>query len=43
MTPAAKPSSVRWDRGWGSPEKKNTSAAPSVVIKKVNPVPRAAQ
>ena len=42
ITPAAKPSMARWNRGFGSPERKNTVAAPRVVIKKVNPVPRAA-
>lgn len=42
MTPAAKPNIARWNRGLGSPAKKNTMAAPSVVIKNVKPVPNAA-
>ncbi len=41
--PAAKPSMVRWNWGRGSSTKKNTTAAPKVVIRKVKPVPKAAQ
>ena len=43
ITPAAKPSSVRRNRGLGSPVRKNTMAAPRAVIPKVKPVPRAAR
>ena len=43
ITPAAKPSMARWDRGRGAPGRKNTTAAPRVVIRQVKPVPRAAQ
>ena len=43
ITPAAKPSMVRWNWGRGSSTKKNTTAAPKVVIRKVKPVPKAAQ
>ena len=43
MTPAAKPSMARWNWGRGSSAKKNTTAAPRVVIRKVKPVPSAAQ
>lgn len=43
ITPAAKPSIVRWNWGRGSSTKKNTTAAPKVVIRKVKPVPKAAQ
>lgn len=34
---------VRWNWGRGSSTKKNTTAAPKVVIRKVKPVPKAAQ
>ena len=43
ITPAANPSMPRRVWGWGTPAKKNTTAAPNVVIKQVKPVPRAAQ
>ena len=43
MTPAAKPSRGRWKREDGDAERKNTSAAPRVVMAKVNSVPCAAQ
>lgn len=39
ITPAAKPKNTRWIFLFISPRKKNTKAAPSIVIKKVNPVP----
>ena len=43
ITPPAKPSMAFWLRGLGSPDTKNTAAAPRTVIKKVNPVPAAAR
>ena len=42
ITPAAKPMSAFWNAAPVSLAKKNTIAAPSVVIRKVNPVPSAA-
>ena len=43
ITPPAKPSIAFWFPGFGSPDTKNTAAAPRTVIKKVNPVPAAAR
>ena len=42
ITPAAKPSMIRWSTGEAAPRKKNTTAAPAAVIRAVNPVPAAA-
>ena len=43
ITPAAKPRNTRWKLSLTDLRKKNTRDAPSVVIKKVKPVPAAAQ
>ncbi len=43
MTPAANPRNTRWASALLRPRNRNTAAAPSVVMRKVNPVPRAAQ
>ena len=43
ITPAAKPIMTAWSRSFISPAKKNTTAAPSVVIKNIKPVPSEAQ
>lgn len=42
MTPAANPRKTCWKDALISPRKKKTTAAPSAVIKNVNPVPIAA-
>ena len=42
MTPAAKPRKIRWAIAVACLRKKNTTAAPKVVIKNVKPVPPAA-
>ena len=43
ITPAAKPKRIRCASGEDSFLKKNTTAEPSAVMKKVKPVPAAAQ
>ena len=43
ITPAANPRKIRWAEAVTCLRKKNTTAAPREVIRKVNPVPPAAQ
>ena len=43
ITPAANPKKIRWARALVRPRNKNTRLDPRLVIKKVKPVPTAAQ